>query len=175
MAAKRVSDKQARTGDARLEGRNAHEGKPYGNTDYVLPLGPMEIQRMLPHRYPFALIDRVIDCDAQMAVSIKNVSIGDLILQGHFPNAPIFPGVLIIEGVAQTAAVFGHLNELVKTSTCYLTEVTQARFRQQAVPGDVLRYESRMVRQRKFFFWFEAKAYIEARLAATLNFSAYME
>ena len=149
--------------------------KPYGNTDYVLPLGPMDIRRMLPHRYPFALIDRVISCDAQMAVGIKNVSMGDLILQGHFPDAPIFPGVLMIEGVAQTAAVFGHLNELVKTSTCYLTEVSKARFRQQAVPGDVLRYESRMVRNRKFFFWFEAEAYIEEQLAATLNFSAYME
>ncbi len=155
--------------------RAQREGKPYGNTDYVLPLGPMEIRRMLPHRYPFALIDRIISCDPQMVVGIKNVSIGDLILQGHFPDDPVFPGVLIIEGVAQTAAIFGHLNELVKTSTCYLTEVTKARFRQQAVPGDVLRYESRMVRQRKFFFWFEAEAYIEEQLAATLNFSAYME
>ncbi len=154
---------------------SATDDKSYRHSGYVLPLGPMEIRRMLPHRYPFALIDRVISCDAQLAVGIKNVSIGDLILQGHFPDAPIFPGVLIIEGVAQTAAVFGHLNELVKTSTCYLTEITKARFRQQAVPGDVLRYESRMVKQRKFFFWFEAEAYIEERLAATLNFSAYME
>lgn len=149
--------------------------KTYGNTDYVLPLGPLEIRRMLPHRYPFALIDRVTDCNQQMAVGIKNVSMGDLILQGHFPDNPVFPGVLIIEGVAQTAAVFGHLNELVKTSTCYLTEVSRARFRQQAVPGDVLRYESRMLRQRKFFFWFEAEAYIGQQLAASLNFSAWME
>ena len=158
-----------------LESGKESCNKPYGSTGYVLPLGPTVIRRMLPHRYPFALIDRVISCDAQMAVGIKNVSMGDLILQGHFPNEPVFPGVLIIEGAAQTAAVFGHLNELVKTSTCYLTEVSKTRFRQQAVPGDVLRYESRMVRRRKFFFWFEAEAYIEQQLVATLNFSAYME
>lgn len=147
----------------------------HSNTKYTLPLGVIEMREMIPHRYPFMLVDRVIACTPKTVTGIKNVSITDFYFQGHFPNNPVVPGVLIIEGIAQTMAIFGHLNNLVSSSTCYLTEVIKARFRQQAVPGDVLRYESRLVKQRKFFFWFDTEAYIGDNLAASAYISAYME
>ena len=139
------------------------------------PLPTTTIGQMIPHRYPFLFVDRVISCTDKKIVGLKNVSINEWYFQGHFPNNPVVPGVLLLEGLAQTAAIFGYLNELLKDSNCYLTEIIKARFRKQAVPGDVLHYHGTLVNQRKSFFWFEGEVHIGNEIVAKAQLSAYME
>lgn len=134
-----------------------------------------EIRQMIPHRYPFLFVDRVISCTDKTVVGLKNISINEWYFQGHFPDNPVVPGVLLLEGLAQTAAIFGHLNELMKDSNCYLTEIIKARFRKQAVPGDTIHYHGTLVKQRKSFFWFDCKALIGDEIAASAQLSAYLE
>ena len=138
-------------------------------------LSTATIEQMLPHRYPFLFVDRVVSCTDKAIVGRKNVSINEWYFQGHFPDNPVVPGVLLIEGLAQTAAIFGHLNSLMKDSNCYLTEIIKARFRKQAVPGDVLYYHGTLVKQRKSFFWFDGEVYIDDEVVASAQLSAYME
>lgn len=143
--------------------------------NYNLPVEATEIRQMIPHRYPFLLVDRVTSCTDKMVVAIKNVSINEPYFQGHFPNNPVVPGVLLIEGLAQTAAIFGHLNGLMKDANCYLTEVIKARFRKQATPGDVLHYHGTLTKQRKSFFWFNGEVCISNKTVASAQLSAFME
>jgi len=141
-----------------------------------LPMDVVAIQKCIPHRFPFLLVDRVIAfAPNEFIKAIRNVSFSDPILQGHFPKNPVYPGVHIIEGLAQSAAVFGHLSTEGGCSTCLLTEVSEARFRKPVVPGDTLRYECHSVKRRSPFFWFESKAFVDNQLVATVNFSALMK
>ena len=133
------------------------------------------IDQMIPHRYPFLFVDQVISCTDKKIVGLKNISINEWYFQGHFPDNPVVPGVLLLEGLAQTAAIFGYLNDLMKDSNCYLTEIIKARFRKQAVPGDVLHYHATLVNQRKSFFWFNGEVYIGNEITAKAQLSAYME
>lgn len=138
-------------------------------------LATATIRQMIPHRYPFLFVDRVISCTDKTVVGLKNISINEWYFQGHFPNNPVVPGVLLLEGLAQTAAIFGHLNGLMKDSNCYLTEIIKARFRKQARPGDVVHYQGTLVKQRKSFFWFDGQVSIGDKPAASAQLSAYME
>lgn len=109
-----------------------------------------EIMRLLPHRYPFLLIDRIIEVDGwNSAIGIKNVTANEPHFQGHFPEQPIMPGVLIIEGMAQTAGAIG-IRELgvEKPALVYFMTIDNAKFRRPVVPGDILEYHVKLEKKR---------------------------
>ena len=106
------------------------------------------IQKILPHRYPFLLVDRIVECSEKRVVGIKNVTINEAFFQGHFPGMPIMPGVLIIEAMAQTGGV-GALN--VKENLgklAFFMSIKEAKFRKPVVPGDQLVMEVEIVKQK---------------------------
>ena len=105
-------------------------------------LGAVEIQRIIPHRYPFLLVDRVIELEpGQRAVGIKNVTMGDPFFQGHFPGYPVMPGVLIVEALAQVGAVGLLTTEQFKGQLALFAGIEKVRFKRQVKPGDTLRLE----------------------------------
>ena len=108
------------------------------------------IQRIIPHRYPFLLIDKVVDINgADSGVGIKNVTINEPFFQGHFPDRPVMPGVLIIEAMAQTGGVLLLSSvEDARGKLVYFSGIDEARFRQPVTPGDQLRFELEMTRMR---------------------------
>jgi len=141
-----------------------------------VPLDVEAIKLCIPHRYPFLLIDRVTAFKVGESITAyKNISYGDPIFQGHFPNNPVVPGVLIVEGIAQAAAVLGHLSSERGLSTCMLTEISETRFRKPVIPGDTLVYQIKCVKFRSPFYWFEAEAIVEDQPVASVKFSAVMK
>lgn len=144
--------------------------------ELTFPMDINAIQACIPHRYPFLLIDRVLEAiPNERIVAIKNVSISDPMLQGHFPGNPVVPGVLIVEAIAQAAAVLGHLSAKNGLKTCLLTEVSMARFKRQVVPGDVMRFDIDVEKMRMPFFWFDAKCIVDGEVATTVKLSAYIK
>jgi 3-hydroxyacyl-[acyl-carrier-protein] dehydratase len=133
------------------------------------------IHRMIPHRYPFLLIDRVVEIIADTsAVGIKNVTINEPFFQGHFPGRPIMPGVLIVEAMAQTAAalVVATIGPEAEGKLVYFMTIEQARFRRPVVPGDQLRIKV-VKHQKKLRVWkFHGQASVDARLSAEAVISA---
>ena len=133
------------------------------------PLDIQEILRLLPHRYPFLLIDRVLDYTAGDKITcIKNVTINEPFFQGHFPIEPVMPGVLIIEGMAQAGAVLAFLTEQerVGDSLVYFTGIDKARFRRKVVPGDQIVYEVAIVRRKGKVIKMESKVLVDGAVAA---------
>jgi 3-hydroxyacyl-[acyl-carrier-protein] dehydratase len=133
------------------------------------------IMRMIPHRYPFLLIDRVVDVVVnESAVGIKNVSIAEPHFQGHFPARPVMPGVLIIEAMAQTAAVLvvRTLGSEAEGKLVYFMSVDKARFRKPVVPGDVLHVHVAKERMRGNVWRFNGMAKVDGVLASEATFSA---
>ncbi|MCG3175312.1 MAG: 3-hydroxyacyl-[acyl-carrier-protein] dehydratase FabZ [Candidatus Omnitrophica bacterium] len=109
----------------------------------------MDIQAItatLPHRYPFLLVDRVLEMSADKIVAVKNVSVNEAHFQGHFPQKPVMPGVLIIEALAQAAGVLLLSKPEYKGKLAYLAGVDEARFRRMVVPGDQLRLEAEIIK-----------------------------
>jgi len=143
-------------------------------------LGTADIARimaMLPHRYPFLLIDRIIDMDRDVsATGIKNVTINEPFFQGHFPQNPVMPGVLIIEAMAQTAGglVLAHLGEINSGKLVYFMAIDHARFRKPVVPGDVLRLPVRQLQKRGNVWRFAAEAQVDKRKVAEAEISAML-
>ena len=128
-----------------------------------------QIRRMLPHRYPFLLLDRVTDYEAGASLTaIKNVTINESFFQGHFPQRPIMPGVLIVEAMAQAAALLGLVSgaELEPGQLYYLAGVDKARFRKTVVPGDQLVIEARLLAVRRNLWRFACVAKTQGRLVA---------
>lgn len=108
-----------------------------------------EIMKIIPHRYPFLLVDKVeIINEGEKVVGYKNVTINEPFFQGHFPNQPIMPGVLIIEAMAQVGAVAILSIEENKGKIAYLTGIDKARFRKKVLPGDTLRFEVEIIRKK---------------------------
>jgi 3-hydroxyacyl-[acyl-carrier-protein] dehydratase len=107
-----------------------------------------EIKKILPHRYPFLLIDRILEMSADSAVGIKNVSGSEPFFQGHFPEKPVMPGVLMIEALAQVGGVLMLTKSENKGKIAYLVAVNNARFRKLVTPGDQLRLEIRLVKYK---------------------------
>ena len=127
-----------------------------------------EIKRIIPHRYPFLLVDRVIECDLESKiVGIKNVTADEPFFQGHFPEFPVLPGVLIIEALAQVGCILA-LKILKKEghASVFFTGIDRAKFRKPVVPGDQLRLELVKLKQRNDLFRFQGHAYVGDKLAA---------
>jgi len=138
------------------------------------------IQRILPHRYPFLLVDRVIDIDGTTsAVGLKNVSMNEPHFQGHFPGMPIMPGVTIIEAMAQTAAVMvgTTLNMADKEMKVYFMAIDKAKFRRKVIPGDVLRMNVTTLRGKPGgkVWRFGGVASVDGEMAAECEFTAMMD
>lgn len=133
------------------------------------------IIEMIPHRYPFLMIDRVTDLVAgESAVGLKNVTINEPFFQGHFPNRPIMPGVMIVESMAQTAAVLvaKTLGADTEGKLVYFMSIDNARFRKTVTPGDSLRVHVRKKQNRGNVWKFDGVAKVDEAVAAEASFTA---
>jgi len=135
----------------------------------------MQIMEMIPHRYPFLLVDRVTDVMVgESAVGIKNVTINEHFFQGHFPRQPVMPGVLIVESMAQTAAVLvvKTLEEEAAGKLVYFMTIDEARFRKPVVPGDTLKVHVSKLRSRGNVWKFAGEVRVDGTLVAEARFAA---
>jgi 3-hydroxyacyl-[acyl-carrier-protein] dehydratase len=135
-----------------------------------------EIRKLLPHRYPFLLVDRIIELElSRKIVGIKNVTYNEPFFTGHFPEKPIMPGVLILEAMAQTGGVLAFKSFPGMEGSVFFTGVDNARFRKPVIPGDQLRLVVEVVRHRREIWVFDGKAFVnddvvaEARIMAMLK------
>jgi len=127
-----------------------------------------EIMKFLPHRYPFLLVDRILEIEGdKRIVGLKNVTINEPFFQGHFPGAPVMPGVLIIEAMAQVAGVmiYRDLPDR-EQKLIYFTGIDEAKFRRPVVPGDQLRIEMELLSRRSNFGKMQGRATVEGKLVA---------
>ena len=126
-----------------------------------------EIQKFLPHRYPFLLVDKIVEMEKdKRIVGIKNVSINEWFFQGHFPGRPIMPGVLIIEAMAQVGAVLLLQDMGDKELLIYFMSMDNVKFRKPVVPGDQLRFEVEAINLRKKAAKMQGRAYVDDKLVA---------
>ncbi len=135
------------------------------------------IRAMIPHRYPFLMIDRVVEIvPDESAVGIKNVTINEPYFAGHFPQRPVMPGVLIIEAMAQTAAVLvvQTIGRAAEGKLVYFMSVDSARFRRPVVPGDTLRVHVAKQRNRLSVWKFIGRAHVEGHLVAEATYAAML-
>lgn len=130
-----------------------------------------EIREYLPHRYPFLLVDRVIELvEGESIVAYKNITVNEEVFNGHFPQSPVFPGVMIIEAMAQASGILGFktMNKKPQDGSIYLfAGVDDVRFKRQVVPGDRLQLESRVISEKRGIWKFECKATVDGVLAAS--------
>jgi len=133
-----------------------------------------QIQAILPHRYPFLLVDRIIEYDpGKRVVGIKNVTLNEPFFAGHFPGAPVMPGVLIVEAMAQTAGVMMLANLPDRESKLvFFTGIDAAKFRRPVVPGDQLRLELTVLRLRPRYIKLRGEAYVDGEMAAEAEISS---
>lgn len=136
----------------------------------------LAIAAILPHRYPFLLVDRVVEIEpGRRIVALKNVTVNEPFFTGHFPERPIMPGVLLCEAVAQAGGILAHATSSTKTSSgrtlAMLTALDRVRFRYQVTPGDQLRLEVVLIRQRGLFWKMRGAARVEDKIAVELEFT----
>ncbi len=149
-----------------------------GSTESNRELGTADMARilkLLPHRYPFLLVDRIIGMDADnAAVGIKNVTMNEPFFQGHFPNFPVMPGVLLIEGMAQTAGALcmANLKEEIEPQIVYFMGIDRARFRRPVLPGDTVHYYMTKRRNRGRVWRFDGLAKVNGQIVAEAEISA---
>ena len=141
------------------------------NDSLQLPIDVCQIQELLPHRYPFLLVDRVLELDveAKRILAQKNVSINEPFFQGHFPGRPIMPGLLIIEALAQAGGVMTQLTlgRDAQSKLFYMVKVENARFNKQVVPGDVLMLDVQMKRLIRNMGWYYGEAKVNGEVVAS--------
>ncbi len=133
-----------------------------------------QIHQLLPHRYPFLLVDRILEIEpGKRVVGLKNVTINEAFFQGHFPGQPIMPGVLVIEAMAQVGGVLlmQTLKASVEKKIFYFTGIDRAKFRKPVLPGDQIRFEIELVQLRSRNCKLRARAYVEGKLAAEADLS----
>jgi len=134
-----------------------------------------KILESLPHRYPFLMVDRVHSMRAdEFAVGIKNVTANEPQFMGHFPDNPVFPGVLMIEGMAQTAGAICVLSQMGgdHPKHVYFMTIDKAKFRKPVVPGDVLEYHMNRIKRRKNMWWFRGEAKVGSEVVAEAELGA---
>jgi 3-hydroxyacyl-[acyl-carrier-protein] dehydratase len=134
-----------------------------------------EIMNLLPHRYPFLLVDKVLEMEeGKRIVSIKNVSINEPFFQGHFPGSPIMPGVLLIEAMAQTWGILVLSTEKEKAGSkdVLFLGIDKARFRKPVYPGDQVRFELEALNFKRSIWKFRGKAFVEGKLVAEAELMA---
>ena len=134
-----------------------------------------EIMKLLPHRYPFVMIDRIIEVNlGESAVGLKNVTINEPFFQGHFPTEPVMPGVLILEGMAQVGGVLAYLTDYDKFGgeLLYFAGIDAVRFRRKVVPGDQLIIKTEVIKRKGKIYKLAAKAFVDGQLAAEANLMA---
>lgn len=140
-------------------------------SDYVLPdtIDIQEIMKVLPHRYPFLLVDRILSIElGKEIVGLKNVTISEPFFQGHFPGQPIMPGVLILEGMAQVGGIMAFCNqpETIGEKVLLFAGINKARFRKPVVPGDQLIYTLTFKKQKRSIMIMEGIASVEGQVVA---------
>ena len=135
-----------------------------------------QLMELLPHRYPFLLVDKIIDIDRdQSARGIKNVTVNEPHFTGHFPHAPIMPGVLLVEGMAQTAgAIVAHEHYTGEPKTTYFMTIDKAKFRKTVVPGDTVEYVITKKTQKRNIFKFNCVAEVAGQKVAEAEIGAMM-
>ena len=141
----------------------------------VKQLDVVEILKLLPHRYPFVMIDRIIDhVPGEQIKALKNVTINEPFFQGHFPVQPVMPGVLILEGLAQAGAVMAYLavQENIGNKLIYFAGLDKVRFRQKVVPGDQLIMDITTIRCKMNLWSLAGKAFVDGKLVAEANLKA---
>ena len=146
-----------------------------GGGETVNAAGVREILQALPHRYPFLMVDRIIEMRGdESAIGIKNVTINEPQFLGHFPGNPVFPGVLLIEGMAQTAGAVCVLSQMGgdKPKQVYLLTIDKAKFRKPVVPGDTVEYHVRKTARKRNMWWFRGEAKVAGELVAEVEVGA---
>lgn len=139
-------------------------------------LNSTEIQRIIPHRYPMLLIDRVIELEAGgLAVGIKNVTNNEPFFQGHFPGNPVMPGVLILEALAQTGAVAILSLEKYAGGTVYFGGINNVRFKRKVIPGDTLKLVTKIIKFKAGFGVGNATAYVDDEVACEAELTFFVE
>ena len=134
-----------------------------------------EIMRLLPHRYPFLMVDRITSLIPRQSVKgIKNVTVNEPCFQGHFPGQPIFPGVLILEGMAQTGGcmAFCSVPEMIGERLVYFAGIDKARFRKPVVPGDQLEYRLELSKHKRLMMVMKGQAFVGDQLVAEAELMA---
>lgn len=137
----------------------------------------LEIMRTLPHRYPFLLVDRIIGIKGdEFAIGIKNVTINEPQFQGHFPGRPVFPGVLLIEAMAQTAGVIGMraAGASTRPRVVYFMTIDKAKFRKPVTPGDRVEFHMTKTAQRRNMMWYSGRAFVDGTLVCEAEISAML-
>jgi 3-hydroxyacyl-[acyl-carrier-protein] dehydratase len=159
-----------------MSGRSAEEKKMTDETKPELGMADIqEIMKLLPHRYPFLLVDKIINIDGDnSAVGIKNVTANEPHFTGHFPDRPIMPGVLLVEGMAQTAGAICARKEGEGGHLVYFMTIDNARFRKPVVPGDRVEYHVVKQKQRGNIWKFHCDAMVDGTLVAEADIGAMM-
>ena len=139
----------------------------------------VDIQNILPHRYPFLLVDRITELTpGEYIEGLKNVSISEPVFQGHFPDHPIYPGVMIIEGMAQAGGVLafksmdGVTQEEIQNKVVYFMSIDKAKFRAPVTPGDQLIYKINVIKNKGAVWQLDAKAYVDDKVVAQAELKA---
>ncbi|GIT97763.1 3-hydroxyacyl-ACP dehydratase FabZ [Sulfurovum sp. TSL1] len=139
----------------------------------------VDIQNILPHRYPFLLVDRITELTAgEYIEGLKNISISEPVFQGHFPGHPIYPGVMIIEGMAQAGGVLAFKSmdlasqEEIENKVVYFMSIDNAKFRAPVTPGDQLVYKISVIKNKGAVWQLDAKAYVDDKVVAQAELKA---
>ena len=136
----------------------------------------MKLMKLLPHRYPFLLVDKIIEINGDVsAIGIKNVTINEPQFQGHFPENPVMPGVLLIEGMAQTAgAICVHSLKSKAPKLVYFMTIDKVKFRKPVMPGDRVEFHLSKLNQRRTMWWYKGEAKVDGTIVCEAELSAML-
>lgn len=141
----------------------------------TMPMDVNAIMKILPHRFPFLLVDRIVELEhGKRCVGIKNVSINEPFFPGHFPGHPVMPGVLIVEAMAQVAGIMAYLasDDETRKKVSYFMAIDSAKFRKPVMPGDQLRIEITTTMNRRGIWGVDGKAFVDGKLVTEASLKA---